>query len=351
MIRRVALSFFVLLISVVPRPATGGPSPGGNSSDNVEWLMHVPFDAVTATGARLIGKYLYVTSWRNFSIYDVSDPYNPTLITTRPFGFAFENEDVATNGKIMLFSESLPRNLLHVWDVEDKTNPVEIATLAGAGDHTMSCILGCKWGYGSDGSIVDLRDPAAPKEVGDWNQLVRLPDDAHDVEEFKKGYVVVSTISTPLLIMDVRNPTNPKIIAQGEHPDPTWLFHSARWPNKGKDRFLLMQGEGTNGPLLTYDTTNWRAQESVTLVDQWRPSEESSHWFQEHPDFRDGGLVVVGWYGEGTQIVEVSPTGKIKEVGWFRGHLGSTFAAYWMADDLIYAIDLNRGIDLLRLHT
>ena len=33
----------------------------------------------------------------------------------------------------MLFSESLPQNILHVWDVEDKTNPVEIATLAGAG--------------------------------------------------------------------------------------------------------------------------------------------------------------------------------------------------------------------------
>lgn len=341
--------------AVVPAvPAAGGPSPGGMASDNVEWLKLVPFDAVTATGARLIGKYLYVTSWRNFSIYDVSDPVNPALLSTTPFGFAFENEDVATNGKIMLFSESLPRSVLHVWDVEDKTNPVEIAALAGAGDHTASCILDCKWAYGSEGSVVDLRDPANPELVADWHELIGLQDDAHDVEEFKRGYAVVSTISSPLLLLDVRNPLKPRVLATGEHPAPGgWLFHSARWPRKGGDRFLLMEGEGRSGPFLTYDTSSWKKTGTFRLIDSWtvEGSTASSHWFQEHPDFHNGGLVVIGWYGEGARFLDVSPSGKIEEVGWFEPHAQrSGFSAYWLSDDIAYAIDLYRGIDILRFH-
>lgn len=340
--------------TAAPIRAVGGPSPGGLASDNVEWLKLVPFDAVTATGARLIGKYLYVTSWRNFSIYDVSDPVNPALVTTVPFGFAFENEDVSTNGKIMLFSESLPRSVLHVWDVEDKSNPVEIAALPAAGDHTSTCILDCTFSYGSEGSIVDLRDPANPKRVGNWIRILGENLEAHDVEEFKPGYVVVSTISTPLLLLDVRSPLRPRVLARGAHPAPgSWLFHSARWPNRGADRFLLMEGEGSSGPFMTYDTTRWQKTKAFRLVDSYtvEGSTASSHWFQEHPDFKNGGLVVIGWYSRGARFLEVGPAGKIKEVGWFEPHAQrSGFSAYWLSDDIAYAIDLYRGIDILRFH-
>ena len=350
--RAILLAVALLCVAAIPRGVHAGPSPGGNSSDNVEWITHVPFDAVTATGARLIGKYLYVTSWRNFSIYDVSDPMSPQLVTTRPFGFQFENEDVSTNGEIMLFSESLPRSVLHIWDVEDKSNPIEIATLDGAGDHTTSCILNCSWAYGSDGTITNLKDPADPKIAGDWHELIGLRDDAHDVEEFRPGFVVVSTISSPLLLMDVRNPLKPKVLARGAHPAPgQWLFHAALWPNRGKDRFLLTQGEGTSGPFMTYDTRNHKRTETFKLTDSFtvEGSSASSHWFDEHPNYRNGGFVVVGWYGDGTRFLKVKPDGKIKEVGWFMPHAErSGFSAYWLNKEIVYAIDLYRGIDILR---
>jgi hypothetical protein len=89
----------------------GAVSPGGFTSKDVEYLKYVPFEIGTATGARIVGKHLYVTSWRSFSIYDVTDPQNPVLESTTPFGFQFENEDVATNGDILLFSEELGRQL------------------------------------------------------------------------------------------------------------------------------------------------------------------------------------------------------------------------------------------------
>jgi hypothetical protein len=340
-------------VSLLAAPAQGGPSAGGESSDNVEWVRLVPFDAVTATGAAEIpDHHLIVTSWRNFSIYDLTDPADPQLVTTRPFGFAFENEDVSTNGEIMLFSESLPRSVLHVWDIEDKSNPVEIAALQGAGDHTASCILDCRWAYGSDGSIVDLRDPSNPKLAGDWHQLVGLLQGAHDVEEVRPGFVIVSTLSEPLLFLDVRNPLRPKVLARGVHPAPgSWIFHSARWPNRGRDRFLIMEGEGTSGPLLTYDTRGWKKTGTFDLVDSWtvEGSTASSHWFEPHPDFHDGGLVTIGWYGEGSRFVRVRPNGKMEEVGWFEPWAQrSGFSSYWITDDVVYAIDLYRGIDVLR---
>ncbi len=366
---RTMLVLAALLLFAAPAKSGGapsrGPTPGGFASDNVEWLKNVPFDAVTATGARAIGKFLYVTSWRNFSIYDISDPMDPRLVSTVPFGFQFENEDVDTNGKIMLFSESVPRDLLHIWDVEDRSNPVEIAALPGAGDHTASCILDCKWVYGSDGSIVDLRDPADPKLVGNWHEEIGgIPGGAHDVEEFKNGFIITSPISQAFHLIDVRDPLRPKVLARGIHPDPSrWLFHSARWPRSGKDRFIVMEGEGSSAPLLTYDTSKWRKTRSFKLIDSYtvpagnyvdgrsNSNNESSHWFDEHPDFHNGGLVAAGWYSHGARILEIDAQGKFEEVGYFIPYgsaVGGTWAAYWITDEIIYNIDLNQGIDILR---
>ena len=129
--------------------ATAGPGEYGITSDNVEHVGFLPFEAGTATGAKVVGKYLYVTSWKSFSIYDVSDPVNPELVTQEWLGFKFENENVSTNGKIMLFSEQAPVDSLHVWDVRKKSNPQEIATLADGGTHTATCILSCDYSYGS----------------------------------------------------------------------------------------------------------------------------------------------------------------------------------------------------------
>ena len=44
-------------------------------------------------------------------------------------------------------------------------------------------------------------------------------------------------------------------------------------------------------------------------------------------------------------------TGRMKEVGWFEPWAQrSGFSAYWMSKDIVYAIDLYRGIDILRYH-
>ena len=79
----------------------------------------------------MVGKYLFVTSWKNLSVYDIKDPMNPALLSTTPIGFMFENEDAAVSpdARYMLFSESLPGDTLNVCDLQSKTRPREIGTL------------------------------------------------------------------------------------------------------------------------------------------------------------------------------------------------------------------------------
>lgn len=353
------------------QPAGAGPTAGGFASDNVEYVGYVPFQVGTATGAKVVGKFLYVTSWREFSIYDVSDPTSPELLSTTPFGFKFENEDVATNGKIMLFSETIPQQILHVWDVEDKTNPVEIATLGdGAGDHTTDCLLDCRFAYGSEGSVTDLRDPAKPKLMG--NFFDKKPggvSDSHDVNEVAPGIVLTS--SRPIVLLDARkDPVNPKVLAVGDDERITGGIHSNQWPNRGSDNIVMFSSEtnatgrcsGNNGAFMTWDGSNWRETHSLKLLDVYQLSNGtyqdgappvnglgcSAHWFEEHETFKNGGLVAMGSYEHGTRFVDIAGNGKIKEVGYFVPYGGSTSAAYWLDKRIVYAVDYSRGIDILR---
>ncbi len=359
----------VAMASVGIPAATAGPNEGGYSSDNVEYLKHIAFEEGTATGMRVIGKYLYLTSWKTFSIYDVSDPLNPELMSITPFGFKFENEDVSTNGRIMLFSEQLPQNILHIWDVEDPENPEEIGTLPGGGGHTADCILDCKYVYASTGVISDLRKPSAPKIAGNWGKGMPATG-SHDQKEVAPGMVLTS--SRPIIYLDARkNPTKPKLVAVGDDDKITGGVHSNQWPNNAKDDFVMFSSEsngtgrcsGSNGAFMTWDARHYKKTKTFTLLDIYQLSNGtyqdgsppvnglgcSSHWFQEHPDFKNGGIVAMGSYEHGTRFIEVAPkTGKIKEVGWFVPWGGSTSASYWLDKKIVYAIDYTRGIDILQ---
>ena len=349
-------------------PAVAGPTQGGVTSDNVEYVAHVNTEVGTATGMKVIGRYLYITSWKSFAIYDVKDPLNPELVSITPFGFKFENEDVATNGKIMLFSEQLTQNILHVWDVEDPANPEEIASLAGGGGHTSECVLDCSYSYSSGGTIVDLRKPSAPKIVGNWGEGMPATG-AHDLNEVAPGLVLSS--SRPIVYLDARkNPAKPSLVAVGDDDRITGGIHSNRWPNQAKDDFVMFSSEsngtgrctGSNGAFMTWDATQYKKTHAFELIDIFQLSNGtytdgappvnglgcSAHWFQEHPSFKDGGLVALGSYEHGTRFVDISSKGKIKEISYFVPWGGSTSAAYWLNDEIVYAVDYSRGIDILR---
>jgi hypothetical protein len=347
--------------------ASPSPSAGGLASDNVTYVTTVPFEVGAAlTGARLVGDYLYVAGARSFSIYDVSDPLVPVLESITPTGPHFPNEDIDTNGRILLVSDQQIDGTLEVWDVEDKAAPVRLAVLTGVRDHTFTCVFRCSYAYGANGSIVDLRDPATPERAGAWGQV--SPSDGYDTTEVAPGRILTATRT--IYLLDARkDPLRPVIRAQGGTGDHR-LIHSLRWPNRGTDRFFLVQGETPasqtcgedSGAFMTWDTRGYQKTHTFRLLDEFRVTNGTvvdgnppanglgctAMWFQEHPSFRNGGIVASAFFEHGARFLEVSPRGQISEVGYFFPAGGETIATYWITDEIVYAIDVTRGIDILR---
>ena len=348
----IAAAAVIALMGLGAVPTAGaGPSPGGISSDQVEWVAHIPFTGPSGSGGRLVGKYFYALDQNKLTIYDTTDPLNPTPVgfLPNPHEPIFTREDIDTNGKILLLpSYDLAPGPLQIVDVEDKTSPTVIAEIAGGSEHTFSCVLDCKYAWGSEGTIYDLRDPANPKEAGSWGEGMPTSN-AHDVTEVAPGLVLTST--QPIMFLDARkNPTKPKLLALGASPDGRFV-HTGVWPRAGKDKFLLMAGETnfkvrcneTNGAFMTWDASKWKKTHTFSMIDEYRmvngtysdgnPAVNgvgcSSHWHENHPAFKNGGLVAAAFFEHGTRFIDISAKGKIKEVGYFMPHAGSTGAVYW----------------------
>jgi hypothetical protein len=60
--------------------------------------------------------------------------------------------------------------------------------------------------------------------------------------------------------------------------------------------------------------------------------------------------VTLAYYDNGTRFLNVSGKGQIKEVGWFVPFGGVTSAPYWVTEEIVYAIDYTRGLDILRFN-
>ena len=373
----------LLILGALPGTGQAGPNPGGISSDNLEYVTSIPFEQSTSTGARVVGKYLYTTSWKNMSIYDVSEPENPQLVSTTPFAIdapaggkptRVENEDVPTNGKVLIFSAGFTGvgdDEVYIYNVEDKSNPTLISLSEGWSQHTMSCILDCNWLYGSDGVIVDIRDPANPKVAPEkWTDLTHSGG-GHDVTEVANGIILTAT--DPMLVLDARkDPRHPKVLALAQPMEE--FIHSTEWPRNAKDKFALSSGETwipaaeaqcneDSAGLSTWDTSKYKKTHTITRIDTIRPKNGmvtdgntainapfgcSSHWFNHHPDFHNGGLVAAGFYNHGTRLFRVASSGKISEEGWFVPWAGGTSAAYWVGKRVIYSVDYQRGIYVIK---
>lgn len=208
----------------------------------------------------------------------------------------------------------------------------------------------------------------------DWHKITGLNEDgAHDVNEFKEGFLVTSPISDSFQILDVRNPLKPKVLGRGAHPQPeSFLFHSGVWPRSGGDKFVMMQGEKNfkprcdkgQGPVMSYraiDVPNSNRYR-FELLDRYRVENGayangdpavnalgcSAHWFEVHPTWKDGGMLAAGYYEHGTHFLKVADDGEITRKGYFLPNAGSTSAAYWINRNVVYAVDYTRGIDILR---
>ena len=358
----------LLLPLVLPALTLVGPAEAVGFVKDVEWIGTIPLTNDSA-GGRKFGNYFYLTSSTALHIFDVRDPLNPVRTGLLQFSQSpqFAQEDVDTNGKILLIDDS-------VIDVSDKSNPKVIGT-HDASSHTITCVLDCTWAYASNGEIVDLRDPTKPRTSSSrWN-TGKPVGSAHDVTEIAPGLVMTS--SDPLMLLDARkDPEHPVLIGKG--PTRGRFTHGNLWPQQGLDKFLLVHGESgasvgctsTSAHFVTMDATqgqptydasgNLASLGEFSVIDEYRVRQGTytdghaavnqwcTHWADTHPAYKDGGLVAMAWYEHGVRMLDIKPDGQIEEAGWFVPIGGSTSGVYWITDRVMYTTDYQRSMDILR---
>jgi hypothetical protein len=376
--------------------ATGVVPPGPDAvmSDNVEYLGSLKQDVGLTTGAKVIGDRMFVTSGKNISIYDISDPAKPVNLGGMKTNVAWENEEVPTNGKVLavasdFYSVGVPEcvaagaatGCVQLFDVRDPASIKQVGVIPIA-NHTAECVLDCQYFYGRAGTIIDARgvlDGQPPTVVGNWiDELAKQgvnEKSCHHIREIRPG--VLLTACQPFAAISVNaedggSPEHPKVLYTGEAAK---FVHSARWPRSGNDKFVLIGGEENftgrcelnNSEFSTYDASdvlNGRSAQFRGPVDQVPPAGNgyyadgkpvagalgcSVHWFQEHASFRNGGLVAISEYEDGVRFLQVGKDGQITEQGYFLSLGSSSSSPKWAGkDDVLYSIDYQRGIDILR---
>ncbi|MGH3117987.1 MAG: LVIVD repeat-containing protein [Gaiellales bacterium] len=378
-LRRVAA--IALAVGLALAPSAVARSDVISESKNFR-LIHSETVGGVAVSGQAVGDTYFISSWQTgLYSYDISDPKSPVQLDHMGADEiqiqSNENEDMATNGEILLlsqFNRTDALNRLLVIDVSDPEDMNVIATLPGAGGHTLTCLYDCAWAYGSGsgsssaGIIVDLRNPKKPKLLEKtWSEAIGGIA-AHDVTEVSPGLVVAS--SSPMFVLDVSDPAKPKVLARTD-PDAPHTGHNNIWPRGGKDRFLISASEGVNNgrcemygedgkTLQVWDMTDWHSGDltpvgSYTLTngtgsDGHPPADLlgvqgcSAHWAQEHPSFHNGGLVAMAAYSQGVRLLEVTPDGKMREVGWFLKDVHGAIDIEWITDRLVYVIEDGAGV-------
>src|SRR5213592_2579405 len=164
--------------------AAGQTEPPALRSSNVTWLGTIP--EAKGISIAMVGTQMYVSTLGGLAVYDISAPEQPQKLGELSLPL-FQNEDVSTNGQILLMSRDAGLGLsrLYVIDVRDPAHPRLLSSLdtgmprittPDAGrfsnlpnvyeriGHTASCLDGCRWallaGRSNGTDLVDLRDPS-----------------------------------------------------------------------------------------------------------------------------------------------------------------------------------------------
>jgi hypothetical protein len=343
---RLRLLTAALFACIAAPAAQAGVGPDYVASDNVEYVDSLKFDVAQTTGARIIGKWLYVTSAKNLSIYDISNPLKPDLATRLTLNIAWENEEVPTDGKILGISSdffaftpscgaeaALNTSCLQLFDVRNPDAVKELPAVPASGDHTNTCILDCSYFYGSAGSITDLRgvlDGATPTRIGSWFGPIAAQLKAqggpvnsknsiscHHVREIRPG-LIFGACNPSYFLMSVTDAegggtvANPKLLAWGKNADGRFV-HSARWPRQGRDKFAFEGGEtnfpapaGPGGPCNTTKTGAFAVLDTSKYDEQGRltPVGPQAEYRPKNGTYADGSTPVsstgcsVHWFEE-----------------------------------------------------
>ena len=398
-VRTIAVGLVALAATLAPAAASAQvPPPPGSKSANVTPVTTL--SEPNAISANFKDNLMYLSTSRGLAIYDIAKPDAPQRLSFLPLAH-FENEDVDTNGEILLISNDPSEGLgvLYVIDVRDPRSPrpigalntgtiVPLGPLYGTG-HTASCIQNCRYAYlaGTDRGIdiVDLTNPAAPKLAGNFPAEEVAGLATHDVQVDSEGLAwIVGYNGTAAY--DTTDPLHPRLVyrtdesakSRADQPNNDgkslndFIHHNSMRlnnsslaapppgadPNAESDTVLVTEEDYTRptcegaGQFETWrigaDGILSNLDSFVVEVDPSRTTLCSAHYFDER-----GGLVAQGWYEGGTRFLDVTNPSEIKQVGYWIPQKNVTWGAYYAPTDptgsVVYSLDTTRGVDVIKI--
>jgi hypothetical protein len=307
-------------------------------------------------------------------------------------------------------SGSVGGNELVVVDVTDPARPlVRSRTRATTGTHTVACVVDtdCRYAYssgegrGSAGrfSVFDLTDLDRPVEVdrdaaAEGTQPFPSPAAGHKWNFDEAGFATHTGWSGSA-VFDVRDPSRPRLTTTtGRAGDSAsdgatsgynnFIHHNSFRPNASAFRPDAPPSVANGNVLLVteedYEQVDcaqagsfqtWHVRRLDGTPDAIVPLDKveladlgsypvpvgafcSAHWFDYHPS----GIVSVGFYGGGLQLVDVRDPLDIKPFGHAVWGGSEVWDAYWVPvynqngtatgkrTNIVYAVDLVRGLDV-----
>jgi hypothetical protein len=297
-------------------------------------------------------------------------------------------------------------NELVIVEVTDPANPhIASRLFSTTSTHTVTCVDGsnCTFAYSAGEetfSIFDLRRLDKPRELDSDRflpgvQPFKTPTGGHKWNF--TGKYGIHTGWNGSSIWDVSKPMRPRVLTTtgkaGKGLDPKFegfndfIHHNSAWPNARKfaagaqpsvknGNVLLVTEEDYNqtdcalaGSFQTWWIKSLKAKpraivplDKVELADLGNfPLPQgafcSSHWF----DYHSSGIVAAGFYGGGTQFLDVRNPREIKSYGYATWGVSEVWDAYFVPEygdngvatgkktDIVFSVDAVRGLDVYQV--
>ncbi|RVX42441.1 hypothetical protein EDD27_5070 [Nonomuraea polychroma] len=395
-------------------PATASAAAGGvMKSDNVEHVAHAPRTAPFTgpdninTDLAFQGDYAFVGNFGGFSIYDISDPTKPQIVSQ--VSCPAQQNDVTIYDNLLILSIDEPtggpecdaaRNErswegLRIFDVSDKKSPKYVGavqTECGSHTHTMVPNQDSLYVYvSSPGPEPDSETCPAPHEL---IQIVEVPlsspqsakivakpnifperqhsefaSGCHDITAYPEKNLAAAACFGDGVLLDISDPVNPKVLQQLTDRENFQIWHSATFNNDGtKVVFGDELGGGgqatcdrntpsTKGANAVYDLVNGKLEKRgyFKIPREQQPNENCVAHNGSLIPVPGKDIMVQAWYQGGVSIWDFTDSANPKEIGYFeRGPVqGEIIAGSWSAyyyNGYIYSSDITEGLDVLELN-
>jgi hypothetical protein len=357
------------------------------------------FDCAGGGQVWVEGTTMFVGHMRNpngTTIVDVADPRQPKVLAQIPLPEGWHSHKVRVANDIMIVNhERFGKGNddfgagLGIYDVKNPADPrlITLWRTAGSGVHRYefdgryAYISPTVEGYvGNIAMILDLADPAHPKEVGRW----WIPGQwAAGGEEYPWHDFVPPRCHHPLrvgnrlyvsywqhggYILDITDMAHPKAIAHIDtkpaFPHPTHTLLKLRQPLKGRDILLVADEDVAklrpHAPAFTwvYDITDETKPAAIAtfqvegLDRDGSPQPPMTGCHQPSERF-SGHIIPFAWFAQGLRIVDFADPFAPKEVAFFEAD-PAPGADRASSNDvtidkrgLVYLVDRVRGVDIL----